>query len=489
MNLGRRTGKTPEGERTMAHEMKHTVSVAAVDGGLETADETQLLAHAEAKSEFRDGVVIGLDDFRAAALGRLQKMPALTDVLAAWSKQIASERCEDYAVDFRNLLLAPDGRIDIDFASPELTVSTGTDHWNGRGLIPMTYRVFGSTLRHYCPVPRNIAACLIRLPRAQDPHAHTARTMRATGPVSGDDSPRAIAVNAYYDMRKRSDQTVTNITGEPATTAIFRTRQLNRRDGKGELVSSPRTAIGVVSPDHCLRDGDDDKLIAALSLAFAGMMDGGRGRFYRGIEESELRAVFPALAVGLPTAGEETWHGYVTARNSESGAKSWSISAGLYREKDGASVACEAVIRYGRHVGRHVAERMVEVSEAAAVALKELCSKAAELAGRPWVGTEQKLLKTLRDALNGTELHDPDTCCGIAWALGEEMGRGRKLTVGLLMDVLGRSMTALPRRVDARPVEVMLGRVLTNGWDEFKAVNAETASDEEQFPVTVTVVG
>lgn len=439
----------------------------------------------EARSRFDNGVVYGEDEQRAAELGRLHELPSLADCFEAWMKQIAADQCADFAVDFRDVLLAADGRLDMGpftARTSELRQAHRTTvPSSAEQFMPMTYRTFGNLLRHHTTPERNAARNMIRLPRAQDPHAHTGRTMRRTD-GGQTDSPRAIAYNALLDEKKRSDQRVTSITGEesaPVTTVIFRSRVVNRRDENGALVSSPRIAFGVVSPTHCLRDGDDDKLIAALSLAFAGHLSTARGSAYRGIEESELRAVFPALEVEIPGAGNERWSGYITARNSESGAKSWSVSAGLYRQTDGASIACEAIVRTGRHVGTKVAERMVEVAEGAAALLKTLIEQAGELAGRAWEKSDGELLKALRAALSGTSLGDADTCCGIAWGLGELMasGTGQVITIGTLINLLGSIAGQMERRTDSRPVEVMLGRMLVNGWSEFKAAGTERLED------------
>jgi hypothetical protein len=470
----------------MSNGMGSTVKVAV-------AQHTEAM-RLEARARFENGVVYGEDEQRAAELGKLHELPSLADALGAWMRQISSEHCEDYAVNFRDVLLAPDGRLDMGEPNLDLAHAHGSDMLNGQTRrLPMTYRSFGSLLRDYTSPERNVARNFIRLPRAQDPVAHTGRTMRAleaNGSQYTDgahvpamvDSPRAIAFNAMLDERKRSDQRVTSITGESVqTTVIFRSRLFNRRDENGALVSSPRTIFGVVSPTHSLRDGDDDKLIAALSLAFAGHLSTARGAAYRGVEESELRAVFPALEVSIPGTGTERWSGYITARNSESGAKSWSISGGLYRQADGASVACEAVVRTGRHVGSKVAERMVEVAEGAAALLKTLVEKAGELAGRAWEGTDAQLLRKLREALSGTAIGDADTLCGIAWGLGAGLasGIGEVITLGTIINLLGGMAGALPRRVDARPIEVMLGRTLVSGWSEFKSAATEEVTEEE----------
>lgn len=439
--------------------------------------ERRALTVADVRDEH--GTIVGLDDTRAAQLGRLSELPALGEVLSAWSTQRQNDECEDYAIDFADLLLAESGayrrattRLD---ESRGLTVSMPGD-------LPMTYRTFGNVLRHYCASPRNVAQCLIQLPTSATGPGHTRRTMRANfGPV-GFDSPRAVAYNAYLDRKKAVDSSVARIDEGAVTEVILRTRLLRVPTiVDGQVVpQTRRTVIGAVTPTHCLQNGDDDKLIAALSLAFAGHTDAGRAIAFRGIEESELRAVFPALEVQIPGAGSSKWCGYVTARNSESGKKSWSISAGLYRTDDGASVACEAIVRTGRHVGVKVAERMVEVSEGARDLLAKLIETASELAGRKWEGTRDEFFKRLRAALAGTPLETGEACMGIAWALGEEIADlNGPITIGLLLNVLGRAAAQFERRVDARPIEVMLGRLLVDGWKEFKAVGTDGDVDDD----------
>jgi hypothetical protein len=365
-------------------EMASTTSVAKA-----TSIERQAVHRS--KVRVQDGVVISEDDARAAELGRLHELPSMAEALAAWTDRISRDVCEDYATDFRNVLLAANGKL------AELTPVGFGDFAPGRIFsqppaigLPLTYKTFGSILRRYCSPPKNVAQCLVQLPTNETGPGHSGATMRLSSPH---DSPRAVAFNAYLDKRKRHDQTITTLTGEPATTAIFRTRLLPRFDEKGVELPSERTAIAVVSPDHCLKDGDDDKLIAALLFAFGDRVQAARGVAFRGVEESELRAVFPTLEIQVPGAGTEKWHGYIVARNSESGAKSWTISAGLYRAVDGASVACEAVIRTGRHVGRKVAERMVDVANGASELLQRLADKAAELASLPSPWSNETLLR------------------------------------------------------------------------------------------------
>lgn len=427
-----------------------------------------------------DGVIVGVDESRAAQLGALAELPSLAEVLSAWAQRRLDDKCEDYPTDFRELLMRPNGELSP-FVSTEYRPVIARENPDA---LPMTYRTFGNLLRHYCRPPRNVARCLVGLPTNADGPNHTGRTARSL--VDDDildeeyDSPRAVAYNAYLDRKKSDDQRVTTITGEPATTVVVRTRLLPAGEQVDGEATQPmrRTIIGAVTPTHCLRNGDDDKLIAALSLAFAGNMETARATAFRGVEESEMRALFPALQVEVPGTGAEKWTGYVTARNSESGAKSWAVSAGLYRSADGASVACEAVVRTGRHVGKKVAERMVEVATGAAELLNDLTERAAELSGRVWVGTTEAFFRKLRQALAGTVAYDPDVCCGIALELGRLDG---PITIGRLMDVLGRIAGGCERRVDARPIEVLLGRLLVEGWTELKAVavDAEDGAEEE----------
>lgn len=445
-----------------------------------TAILNERKALTQSGTRVENGVVLTSDEIRSAELGRLQELPSLGEAMRAWMEAIAASAPEDYAVDFRSVLMMADGRLHV--GRPDkllvdaLMTNCGPDHEKPH---PLTYRTFGNLLRHFCSPPKNVAKNMIDLPTIDMPHQHTGRTWRRENDPS--DSPRAHAYNAILDKRKRHDETVTRLTGEPATTVIFRTRLLPRFESRfAKDTERIRTIIGVVSPNHCLRDGDDDKLIAALTIAFAGQLEGARGVAFRGVDESELRAVFPTLEVEVPDAGPEKWHGYVTARNSESGAKSWTISAGLYRTADGASVACEAVVRTGRHVGKKVAERMVEVAQGASELLGQLAAKAAELSGRisPW--KPEELLKRLRAALAGTFAHDPDICCGIAFELGRRTADLEEpVTIGTLIGVLGQLAGAATFRRDARPIEVMLGRMMVDGWQELKAVAVETTDEEE----------
>jgi hypothetical protein len=386
---------------------------------------------AETKNE--SGVGVPLDENRAAQLGRLAELPSLGEVLGALLKRIEADKCQDDLTPFSSLRLLPNGLLS-----------------KGKGGLPVTYRVFGNTLRNWCNPPRNVARVLVTLPVDR---ADGTEAPRATH------SARSCAYNAYLDrnaLNRRGDR------------VVLRSRMLKLGDATRRMI------IGVVSESHSLRDGDDDKLVTALAMAFSGALEAARAEAFRGVEESEIRILFPAIEVELSGAGR--WSGYVTARNSETGSKSWNISAGLYRQQDGASVACEAVVRFGRHTGRNVAMKMVEAAWGAERLLRLLSTRAGELAAKlaPWDDTTA--LKKVREALAGTFACDPDVCCGIAFELGRQ-ARGH-LTVGALMSVLGELAGAAGRRIEARPIEILLGRVLVSGWSELKAVGSETVDEE-----------
>lgn len=476
----RRTGQGPALERTEAM----TTTMNRMHQSLPYSRSMRALLRREA------GVIVGMDEERAAQLGEMAGLPSLAESLAAWVDRISRDLPEDYAVPMGRVLLAPNGEY-MPFAARTNTEEAhgrpaGYFHSSPNITLPATYRVFGNVLREHCTVARNVARNLILLPTWFTGPGHRALTMRMPAPSGGlYDSPRAAAYNAFLDTAKAGDEermrSVRSISGEEQapTTIVFRTRLLPAHAPTEEIPEPEmkRTVIGAVSPTHCLKDGDDDKLIAALSLAFAGYAGSARASAYRGVEESELRAIFPSLKVHVEEMGDTTWSGYIVARNSESGAKSWSIAAGLYREDDGMSVACEALVKTGRHVGKKVAERMVDVAEAAAELLQKLIAEAAELAGRvaPW--SEAETMKKLGAALAGT-VAGGDVACATAFEIGRQIETLKDpITIGLLVNALGRVASNTPARGGVRPLEVMLGRMLVKGWDELKAVQADSLDD------------
>lgn len=427
------------------------------------------LGHAPTRQEH--GVVQTDDDSRAAKLGELAKLPSLGEVLSAWTARIAADQMEDKRVPFYKLRLTPTGLLS-----------------SGKAGLPMTYRIFGHLIRGWCSPPRNVAQCLIRLRIAELPTQSTPTGQlpqsTPTGQLPTDGvlhSPLACAYNDYLGQRNDRERARLRLTSEDDSAAervTIRTRvirtALETPEGEPQRYTERRTVIGAVTDTHSGPSGDDAAMITALSVAFAGSSATARAQAYRGIEESELRAVFPAFEVEIPsTGGSEKWTAYLTARNSETGAKSWSISAGLYRTADGATVACEAVQRSGRHVGSRVAERMVEVAEGAATLLRKLTETAAELAAKETPWSEDETLKKLRAAVQGTVLAEGEALCGLAWQLGETVQRGR-ITVGAIMNALGRVAAECETRAQAKPLEILAGRVLVEGWDELKAVATES---------------
>lgn len=460
---------------------------------------TQAARALTAMARDEDGVVVDMDGSRAARLGALAELPTLNEVLSAWETRIREDQCEDYAVNFGNLLMAGSGELMPLRATPDADIGTVTSPAH---VLPMTYRVMGNLGRQWCNPAKNFAKNMMTLPIDSVGPRHAGPTGRigiGRDRFGGDgswDSPRAVAYNAILDRKKAADATLARIDGSPSTTIVLRSRLLHRWNDKGEIIGNKRTVIGAVSTTHCLQGGDDDKLIAALTLAFGPDSNNARATAYRGVEESELRAVFPLMKAPVNdalmvngTTRSEFWMGYITARNSESGAKSWSVSAGLYRHSDGAAIACEAIVRTGRHVGERVTERMVEVAQGAAKLLQKLTEEAAELSSKKWEGTTEGFLRALKSSIQGTPAGDGDVLCGIAWALGERLmprdyirgvdEKDAKVSIGMLIDVLGGIAASMERRYDARPIEVMLGRVLVHGWADFKAVAAEEQEGEE----------
>lgn len=400
--------------------------IAGADTQAAQIRERASLKSAELRVE--NGLVVP-SDTRLAQLGRLVELPSLGECLEAWRQRIVDDVCIDYEVPFSNLSLTPAGMIS-----------------KGKGGLPLTYRTFGNILRSWCAPPRNVARVLVELPAHYDqPH-----------------SPRACAFNAYLQRNPNQAEKI-----------HLRSRLLNVPGGEH---LQRRTVIAAVSASHSRADGDDLPLISALTFAFSGSMTAARASAWRGIDETEMRSVFPALEVDVPSAGPEKWQGYVVARNSETGAKSWSISAGLYRTTDGATVACEAAVRFGRHSGKKVSERMVEAADGASSLLKLLAERAGELAAKvtPW--GEEETLKKIRQALVGTFAHEEDACAAIALGLGAVDG---PMTIGKLMNVLGWVGSQAKSRTEARPLEILLGRVLVHGWRELKAVGADEEGGEE----------
>lgn len=383
-----------------------------------------------------DGAVIIPDDgAREASIGRVAELPTLGEALRAWEKQIAAEKPSDAPTKFNKLSMLPDGLLT-----------------RGQGGMRMTYRVFGGLLRDYCDPPRNVARCLFRL---RTEHAEKCQ------------SPRSFAVNDYYRTGRESPK-----KGEAEV--WLRTRELlvsGRETGE-------RVIVGQVTPSHSRAGSDDTVFIEKVRAAFAGELKAVRASFYRGIEVSELRAVIPAMRV--ETAPGEWWSGYVTVRNSEVGAASWSVSAGLYKELDeatvdaarrlgfeGATLSIEANEKVGVHTGKKVAMRAEEALTNASALLATLKEKAAELSTAvshkelSWI--VNRLAKAITRAASG-ELQEQ-----LLGALAMQANAWDAGLPGLetsdVITFLGQAMVQMKRRGQTFPLERLAGQVLIHGID------------------------
>lgn len=386
-----------------------------------------------------EAVIFPEDSKREASIGATARLPELGEALQQWQNQIALEAPADAHTGFPQLSLKPSGRLS-----------------RGNGGMRMTYRVFGDILRSYTQAPRNTARVLHTLPVAEE--------------LTSPHSPRACAYNAYLQrgLAFSGDKTV-----------VLRTRQV------AGIVEGQRVPVivGAVSPMHSLEDGDDVVFIKALSQAFnrqSNMLDSTglqaiRASVYRGIEVSELRAVVPAMRVEM--ASGEWWSGYLTVRNSEVGAASWSVSVGLVKEMDeatadaakrlgfeGATLTVEANEQKGFHSGRRVGERVAAALEDAQKLLVEVVGSASELAAKVgWKDTAwvvSRLRSVLVGVASGDALDDALGALAIASAEWEAHPSTHEV-----VSFLGRAMATFPRRGQTYPLERLAGRVLLHGVD------------------------
>lgn len=389
-----------------------------------------------------DAVVIPEDGAREAAMGEVAKLPVLGKALLDWANQIRIERPADLPTVFEALKMQPNGLIS-----------------RGGGSMRMTYRVFGGLLRDYCAPPRNVARCLHRLTAA---------------PLAGSEAPEAPKHHsprslAYNDYLKQGAAT------EAKKTVYLRTRELpyDGANGRRENV-----IVGQVTPTHSRTGSDDVVFIEKLHEAFPEELLAMRASHYRGIEVSELRAVIPDMRVEM--APGEWWSGYLTVRNSEVGAASWSVSAGLYKELDketvdaarrlgfeGATLSIEANERIGVHSGKKVAERVTEALSSAKALLGTLTERASKLAGRDSIKEAGWIVGRLATALKrvggGDDLQDQ-----LLGALAMQALVWEKQYAVMSHEVvtfLGQVMTRLTRRGQTYPLERLAGRVLMHGVD------------------------
>ena len=409
--------------------------------------------------ENEDAVLLPEDGAREANIGEVAKMPTLLEALHSWEKLIAAEKPTDQPTPFNKLHMVPDGRIS-----------------RGNGPLRMTYRVFGGLLRDYCAPPKNVARCLHRL-TAGDPGDAAARVH----------TPRSFAYNDYL-----SRGAATNGAKE----VWLRTRDLPGLDGQRRKV-----IVGQVTPTHSRAGSDDPVFIEKLRAAFDKReLNAIRAHSFRGIEVSELRAVIPALRVEM--APGEWWSGYFIVRNSEVGAASWMVGAGLTKEMDEqtldaarrlgfegtASLSVQANTKIGVHTGKKVAERVEEALTEARALLDTLVEQARNLAEATTKLTVEQIVEKLAKALRGvggSELVQDRLLGGLAMQGVEWSQRptvyadGPKLETHDVVSFLGQAMRVVSNRAQSYPLERIAGRVLLHGID-VALKNVETVSDVEE---------
>lgn len=373
-----------------------------------------------------DPIIHPKNDERDARLGRAMALPSLDETLNAWLAARHADQPMDWPAKLADVRMTGDGRIS-----------------RGRKGIRSTYRAFGTLVRNWSGQRvRNMAAVLAALPVATPEEQAAAEVLAKDA-----HSPRACAVNAFLRSGTQGD------------TVIFRTR----------LIDGVRTFVAPVTETHAREDSDDPVMIDALRAGFMKSLGVARASFYRGIDSSECRIVFPNMTV---EAGRSTWSGYVTATNSETSARSWAVSAGLYRNHDGATLAVEATGKTGRHVGKAMV-RMVEATETASALLRDLMRHAAEWMTRrcPW--TEEAMIKRLGAALVKARATE-DAIASIAMALAE---RGTELPQ--VIDAIATAAAGeRAGRGAALPLEQMAGRLLVHGWEEGLTVKVQAGGEE-----------
>lgn len=280
------------------------------------------------------------DTRRSAFLGgkltRFLQLPTLRQLLARWQEQIDREYLPDFTCPLSRLRLTGRGAL--------------TAKVEDKGGRRMTYRTFATLLRTR---GRRGAQGSFKLARNVAENVHSLSTLDLG------DSPQSIA---YNDFLQRGNAIVKE-TGKGARdeAVVIRSRQYD----------AP-VIVAAVTQTHSTGEGDDRVFVSALETALAGWLDTARGHVYRGLDVSELRLVLPSTVM----LDGSVWRGYVGVLNSETGAKAWSVSAGLYREQDGVSLSVAVEAAGGRHVG-HVLPRIVSALEAAQALVADLEQRAA----------------------------------------------------------------------------------------------------------------
>ncbi len=386
------------------------------------------------ETKIEEAVLMPEDGAREASIGKVAELPPLADALAAWERQIAAEKPTDAPTKFKALNLKANGKLS-----------------RGNGGLPMTYRVFGEILRSYCSPPRNVARCLVRLSTSQgSPDAEAAY------------SPRSAAYNDYLAQGAKANA---------EETVVLRMRNLPSGDTR------KTTVVGAVTPTHSGALSDDPVFIAAMKAGFASHeLSAIRAKFFRGIEVSELRAVVPAVRVEM--APGEFWSGYLVVRNSEVGAASWSVSAGLIKEMDevtkeaaqrlgfeGATLSMEAHAARGIHSGKKVGERVEGALIDAKALLATLTDTAGSLAAKTSTKSVEFVVNRLASAIRKVGAGEDLTDTLLAGAALLTPANGKAFTSNEVITYLGQAMVKLSRRGMSYPLERLAGRVLLHGID------------------------
>jgi hypothetical protein len=401
------------------------------------------------ETKVEEAVLMPEDGAREASIGKVAELPPMGEALNAWERQIKAENPTDAPTKFKALNLKASGKLS-----------------RGNGGARMTYRVFGELLRSYCYPPRNVARCLVRLNTSQgSPDAEAAY------------SPRSAAYNDYLAQGAKSNA---------EETVVLRFRHLP--SGQTRVP----TVVGAVTKTHSGVSSDDPVFIAKMREGFTSHeLSTVRAKFFRGVEVSELRAVVPAVRVEM--APGEFWSGYLVIRNSEVGAASWSVSAGLIKELDevtkeaaqrlgfeGATLSMEAHSARGIHSGKKVGERVEAALIDAKALLAELTSSAGELGSAQSTKGTEFVINRLASAIRKLGAGEDTTDQLLAGAALLTPANGAEFTSNEVITYLGQAMVQLQRRGQSYPLERLAGRVLLHGVDaaldrlpEYSDVTAE----------------
>jgi len=177
-------------------------------------------------------------------------------------------------------------------------------------------------------------------------------------------------------------------------------------------------------------------------------------------------------------------------RNSEVGAASWSVSAGLVREMDDASfaaakslgfegsqtLAVETNARTGVHrgdAGPKVQDALVSAKALLATLTEDAGALASAETTRPTEWVVGRLAAAMRKVGAGEET--TEELCAAAAMLAP---KGARFTSAEVVSFLGLAMGRLTRRGQTYPLERLAGRVLLEGVDAALERLAEVADTD-----------